>query len=103
MQECSCVGRLGLIFFWREGCFWFGCLPSLSSACVGSACSRGDGRGGGAEVGDWSQHPQQWRVLHTPREVGAVAGAWSRDPWWQWAAHLPGEAGAAVGTQSWDA
>lgn len=24
-----------LIIFWHEGCFWFGCLPSLSSVCVG--------------------------------------------------------------------
>ena len=26
----------GLLFFWRGGYFWFGCLLSLSSVCAGS-------------------------------------------------------------------
>ena len=35
MWEHPCVACVGLIFFWHEGCFWFGCLLSLSSACAG--------------------------------------------------------------------
>ena len=35
MWKLPCIACVGLIFFQCEGCFWFGCLPSLSSACAG--------------------------------------------------------------------
>ena len=35
MWKCPWVVYEGLLFFWHEGCFWFGCLLSLSLVCAG--------------------------------------------------------------------
>ena len=58
-------------FFWFEGCFWFGCLPSVSSAC--------------AELYPLDRWYADAQPLHTPREAGPVVATHLWDPqWWQW-------------------
>lgn len=89
MQKCPCVPCVGLICFWCEGCFWFGCLPFLSSACAGCYPLIGAMQvhclhtfpGGGGN----NQHP-----LMGPLVAAAVhAHLWS--PRWQWwLAPIPG-------------
>ena len=69
MREHPYVACVGLIFFWCEGCFWFGCLLSLSSACAGRyPLDRGC-------AGVWPT----W----APGKAGAVFVAQSTDPQWQ--------------------
>ena len=35
MRKHHCVASVGLVFVWHEGCFWYGCLWPLCSACAG--------------------------------------------------------------------
>ena len=93
--EASLCGLNGLIFFWYEGCFWFGGLLSLSLACAGhypldKACASTQltqaPRKREAVVGSWSQpSPAVWSYLWSLR-------------WQQWLIPTPGAcfAGALV-------
>ena len=103
MQEHPCIACVGSIFFCCEGCFWFGCLLSLSSTCTGcypldrgcaGACSIHASRKAGTVVGSWSRDPwwQRWRAVFAPGEGRAVVGTGLRYPrWWSWL--LPGSWG----------
>ena len=70
MRDHPCIARVGLIFFWCEGCFWFECLPSLSSACaVLYPLDRGCA---GA-----------WPYPHALRKAGAAGPSCLSSPRWQ--------------------
>ena len=79
-------------FLWCEGCFWFGCLPFLSSVYVGHypldrGCAGAQPVCASREVGAMAAHiggqspwqQQQWGIC-IPREVGAVGSAQLHDP-----------------------
>ena len=65
MWKHPCLACVGLILFWHEGCFWFGCLPSLSSACTGRYS---------VDRGCAGEQP-----MHFLGRWGPVVGAWSQD------------------------
>lgn len=72
MWQCLCVACVGLIsFFCCCRAVWFGCLPSLSSACAGLYL-----------LDRWHAGAQP---LHVPREAGPVVATQLWDPQWlQW-------------------
>ena len=68
MWERPGIACMALIFFWCEGCFWFGCLSYLCSVytdigrqCAGAAhrCSQEVG----ATTSHLSQEPQQQQPM----------------------------------------
>ena len=95
MWEHPFVACVGLIFWRGEGCFWYGCLLSLFSACAGcypldkqctvhSPCTRpweGWGNSWLPIGGSWVQ------AAGCPRGMRIVVSAASWDLCCWWAAH----------------
>ena len=116
--------------FWLEGCFWFTCLLSLSSAYAGYCpfdrrCAGAHSQGGTSvitsqswvlssgsskspvfrKVGHWAWDPRWLQCVMHPWEVGAVIGARSQGPLQQqWAILISGDVGpGSQDPQQWQA
>ena len=116
--------------FWLEGCFWFTCLLSLSSAYAGYCpfdrrCAGAHSQGGTSvitsqswvlssgsskspvfrKVGHWAWDPRWLQCVMHPWEVGAMIGARSQGPLQQqWAILISGDVGpGSQDPQQWQA